>query len=176
MYIYIYHVHEHVHVHVYIYIRPGAAPWVAYIMLPIWVYTQVFLHDCTIRSKSTVVRLLYRFYDPAEGRILVGDQDIRDVTIDSLRRQLSIVPQDSVLFHNTIQYNIAYGRLAATHEEVLAASQMADLHSWIQEMPEKYETQVGERGLKLSGELHLYVHMYMYTQDLRRSKQQNANL
>lgn len=103
------------------------------------------------------MRLLYRFYDPTEGRILVGGQDIRDVTIESLRKQLSIVPQDSVLFHNTIYYNIAYGQLAASHEEVIAASQLADLHSGIQGMPRKYETQVGERGLKLSGELRMYM-------------------
>ena len=97
------------------------------------------------------MRLLYRFYDPVEGRVLVGGQDIRDVTLDSLRKQLSIVPQDSVLFHNTIYHNIAYGRLAAGHDEVLAASQLANLHTGIQNMPMKYETQVGERGLKLSG-------------------------
>ena len=84
--------------------------------------------------------------------MLVGDTDIRDVTMDSLRKQLSIVPQDSVLFHNSILYNIAYGRLSACHEEVLAASQLANLHLGIQDMPMKYETQVGERGLKLSGE------------------------
>lgn len=102
-------------------------------------------------SKSTIVRLLYRFYDPSMGRILVSNQDVRDVTLDSLRRQLSIVPQDPVLFHNTIHHNIAYGRLAAGEEEVLAASQMANLHTGVQNMPMKYETQVGERGLKLSG-------------------------
>lgn len=85
------------------------------------------------------------------GRVLVGDQDIRDVTLDSLRRQLSIVPQDSVLFHNTIRHNIAYGRLEASDEEVMAASQMANLHYSVLNMPMQYETQVGERGLKLSG-------------------------
>lgn len=102
-------------------------------------------------GKSTIVRLLYRFYDPSMGRVLVGDQDIRDVTLDSLRRQLSIVPQDSVLFHNTIRHNIAYGRLEASDEEVMAASQMANLHYSVLNMPMQYETQVGERGLKLSG-------------------------
>lgn len=106
---------------------------------------------CPIYRKSTVVRLLYRFYDPVDGRILVGDQNIRNVTLYSLRKQLSIVPQDSVLFHNTIYHNIAYGRLSASHDEVLAASQLANLHTGIQNMPMKYETQVGERGLKLSG-------------------------
>lgn len=102
-------------------------------------------------GKSTIVRLLYRFYDPIEGRIELGDQDIRDVTLDSLRQNLSIVPQDSVLFHNTIHHNIAYGRLSASHEEVLAVSRLADLHTGVQNMPMKYETEVGERGLKLSG-------------------------
>ena len=85
------------------------------------------------------------------GRVLIGNQDMQDVTLDSLRRQLSIVPQDPVLFHDTIHYNIAYGRLSASHEEVMAASQMANLHTGVQNMPMKYETQVGERGLKLSG-------------------------
>lgn len=103
-------------------------------------------------SKSTIVRLLYRFYDPDQGRILLGNEDIRNVTLDSLRKNLSIVPQDSVLFHNTIYYNIAYGRLEASHDEVMAASQLANLHGGIETMPMKYETQVGERGLKLSGE------------------------
>ena len=107
-------------------------------------------------SKSTIVRLLYRFYDPNEGRILLGDQDIRCVTLESVRRNLSIVPQDSVLFHNSIYYNIAYGRLQASHEEILAASNLANLHDGIQSMPMKYETQVGERGLKLSGVLVVY--------------------
>ena len=119
-------------------------------------YMYMYLHCiCPSYSKSTVVRLLYRFYDPSEGRVLVGDQDIQDVTVDSLRQQLSIVPQDPVLFHNTIHYNIAYGRLAANLEEVLAASQMANLHSGVQNMPMKYETQVGERGLKLSGDMSM---------------------
>ena len=92
------------------------------------------------------------------GRVLIGNRDIRDVTLDSLRRQLSIVPQDPVLFHDTIHYNISYGRLGAGSEEVLAASQMANLHSGVQNMPMKYETQVGERGLKLSGEIDCFLH------------------
>lgn len=105
-----------------------------------------------ICSKSTLVRLLYRFYDPSDGRILIGDTDIRDVTLDSLRRSIGIVPQDCVLFHNTILHNIAYGRLSAPHEEVMQAVDMADLRGSIEAMPDKYETQVGERGLKLSGQ------------------------
>ena len=102
-------------------------------------------------SKSTLVRLLYRFYDPSDGRILIGDQDIRHVTVDSLRRSIGIVPQDCVLFHNTILHNVAYGRLSASHDEVMGAVEMADLRGSIEAMPDRYETQVGERGLKLSG-------------------------
>lgn len=108
------------------------------------------LHTHTHR-KSTVVRLLYRFYDPADGRILIGDQDIKDVSLDSVRRTIGVVPQDSVLFHNTIYYNVAYGRLSASREEVMASIKLADLQSAIENMPMKYDTQVGERGLKLSG-------------------------
>ena len=99
------------------------------------------------------------------GRVLIGNRDIRDVTVDSLRRQLSIVPQDPVLFHNTINYNIAYGRLSASHEEVLASSQMANLHNGVQNMPMKYETQVGERGLKLSGTILYSVCIKHETED-----------
>ena len=101
--------------------------------------------------KSTVVRLLYRFYDPEDGRITIGDHDVRDVTIDSLRRNIGIVPQDCVLFHNTIYHNISYGRLEASNEEVMAAIRTAGLEQSIEAMPDQYETQVGERGLKLSG-------------------------
>ena len=98
-----------------------------------------------------MVRLLYRFYDPAQGRILLGDQDISDVTLESLRRCIGIVPQDSVLFHDTIYHNLSYGRLSASREEVMGAVRMADLEDSIEAMPDKFETQVGERGLKLSG-------------------------
>ncbi len=103
--------------------------------------------------KSTIVRLLYRFFDPSEGRVLVGGRDVRDLTIDSLRRQIGVVPQDSVLFHDTIYHNIAYGRLSAPREEVMDAIRMADLHKTIQLMPQRLQTPVGERGLKLSGKL-----------------------
>ena len=101
--------------------------------------------------KSTVVRLLYRFYDPEIGRVLIGDQDIRDVTLDSLRRSIGVVPQDCVLFHNTIQYNVNYGRLHAPESEVMDAIGIAGLTDSIKAMPEGLDTQVGERGLKLSG-------------------------
>ncbi|XP_071956444.1 iron-sulfur clusters transporter ABCB7, mitochondrial-like [Antedon mediterranea] len=102
-------------------------------------------------GKSTIVRLLYRFYDPKSGRILVNGQNIRDVSLESLRSNVGVVPQDSVLFHNSIFYNINYGNMNATAEEVYAAAKMANIHESILKMPHGYDTQVGERGLKLSG-------------------------
>ncbi|KAJ3654714.1 hypothetical protein Zmor_013885 [Zophobas morio] len=102
-------------------------------------------------GKSTIVRLLYRFYEPTSGRILIGNQDIRDVELDSLRQAISIVPQDSVLFHDTIRHNLHYGDLSATQEEVIRAAKMAEIHESVVKWPKGYETQVGERGLKLSG-------------------------
>ena len=87
-----------------------------------------------------------------DGRILIGDQDIKDLSLDSVRRTIGVVPQDAVLFHNTIYYNVAYGKLGASSEEVMAAIRLADLETAIENMPSKYNTQVGERGLKLSGE------------------------
>lgn len=98
-----------------------------------------------------MVRLLYRFYEPKSGRVLVGNEDIRDVDLESLRRAISIVPQDSVLFHDTIKHNLHYGDLKATEEEVVNASKMAEIHDSIMSWPKQYDTQVGERGLKLSG-------------------------
>lgn len=102
-------------------------------------------------GKSTIVRLLYRFYDPNQGRVIIDGQDIKDVDIDSLRKQIAVVPQDSVLFHDTIKYNIHYGDFSQPEEKVYAASQLAELHDTIQTWPQSYETPVGERGLKLSG-------------------------
>ncbi|XP_057670425.1 iron-sulfur clusters transporter ABCB7, mitochondrial isoform X1 [Diorhabda carinulata] len=102
-------------------------------------------------GKSTLVRLLYRFYEPSKGRILIGNQDIRDVDLESLRRSIAIVPQDSVLFHDTIRHNLHYGDLRAGNEEVIKAAQLAEIHDSIISWPEGYDTQVGERGLKLSG-------------------------
>ena len=104
-----------------------------------------------IYSKSTIVRLLYRFYDPKDGQILVGGTNIQDVTLDSLRKTIGVVPQDCVLFHDTIQYNIHYGNLAASSEEVSRAAEMANLHDSVMNMPNQWNTLVGERGLKLSG-------------------------
>ncbi len=102
-------------------------------------------------GKSTISRLLFRFYDVTGGRILIDGQDIRDVTQASLRRAIGIVPQDTVLFNDTIGYNIRYGRLDATEEEMIEAARMARIHDFVMSLPKGYDTQVGERGLKLSG-------------------------
>jgi len=102
-------------------------------------------------GKSTLSRLLFRFYDVNQGRILINGQDIREVTQTSLRAAIGIVPQDTVLFNDTIYYNIAYGRPDATREEVIAAAQSAHIHSFIESLPQGYDSTVGERGLKLSG-------------------------
>ncbi|XP_039264608.2 iron-sulfur clusters transporter ABCB7, mitochondrial-like [Styela clava] len=102
-------------------------------------------------GKTTIARLLYRFYDPWHGNIFINDQNIRIVTLDSLRRLIGIVPQETVLFHDTIYHNIAYGDLSAEKDQVLDAARMADIHDSILAMPKQYETPVGERGLKLSG-------------------------
>lgn len=102
-------------------------------------------------GKSTLSRLLFRFYDVQAGRILIDGQDIRLVTQASLRAAIGIVPQDTVLFNDSIYYNIAYGRPDATHDEILQAAQAAHIHEFIVSLPKGYDTIVGERGLKLSG-------------------------
>ena len=102
-------------------------------------------------GKSTIARLLYRFYDVTGGRILVDGEDIRDVKQGSLRAAIGIVPQDTVLFNDTIGYNIRYGRWDASEEEVREAARLAQLATFIESLPEGYDTPVGERGLKLSG-------------------------
>ena len=102
-------------------------------------------------GKSTLSRLLFRFYDVNAGRILIDGQDIRKVTQVSLRAAIGIVPQDTVLVNDNIYYNIAYGRPDATREEVLQAAQSAHIHTFIESLPQGYDTMVGERGLKLSG-------------------------
>jgi ATP-binding cassette subfamily B protein len=102
-------------------------------------------------GKSTLSRLLFRFYDVTGGRILIDGQDLRDVTQTSLRAAIGIVPQDTVLFNDTIYYNIAYGRPGATRAEVLQAARHAHIHEFIESLPDGYDTLVGERGLKLSG-------------------------
>ncbi|MFP5455001.1 MAG: ABCB family ABC transporter ATP-binding protein/permease [Alphaproteobacteria bacterium] len=102
-------------------------------------------------GKSTLARILYRFYDIRSGRVLIDDQDIAGVTQDSLRRAIGIVPQDTVLFNDTIGYNIGYGREGATQTEIEAAARGASIHEFILSLPQGYATKVGERGLKLSG-------------------------
>ncbi len=102
-------------------------------------------------GKSTIGRLLFRFYDVTDGAVLIDGQDLRDVTQESLRAQIGMVPQDTVLFNDTILYNIAYGRPGASRAEVEAAARAAQIHDFIRGLPQGYETTVGERGLKLSG-------------------------
>jgi ATP-binding cassette subfamily B protein len=102
-------------------------------------------------GKSTLSRLLFRFYDLAGGRIMIDDQDIARVTQKSLRKVIGMVPQDTVLFNDTIRYNIRYGRWEASNEEVEQAASMAQIDNLIRMAPKGYETEVGERGLKLSG-------------------------
>jgi ATP-binding cassette subfamily B protein len=102
-------------------------------------------------GKSTLARLLFRFYDAGAGRVLIDGQDVRSVTQASLRAAIGIVPQDTVLFNDTIEYNIAYGRPGASHDDVVAAARAAHIHGFIESLPDGYRTMVGERGLKLSG-------------------------
>jgi len=102
-------------------------------------------------GKSTISRLLYRFYDVIEGRITIDGQDLRDVTQASLRAQIGMVPQDTVLFNDSIEYNILYGRPDASPEDVRKAAELAQIGPFIESLPKGYATQVGERGLKLSG-------------------------
>ncbi len=102
-------------------------------------------------GKSTINRLLFRFYDVTGGAVLVDGIDVRDVTQDSLRACIGVVPQDTVLFNDTIRYNIAYGRPGASQDEIEAAAKAAQVHDFVLRLPEGYDTRVGERGLKLSG-------------------------
>jgi len=102
-------------------------------------------------GKSTISRLLYRFYEVQNGKIRIDDQNIKEVTQESLRNTVGIVPQDTVLFNDTIRYNIRYGKPDATDNEVETAARMSSIHNFIVSLPQGYETRVGERGLKLSG-------------------------
>ena len=102
-------------------------------------------------GKSTISRLLFKFYDPKEGNIFINDTNINKISQSSLRKIIGVVPQDTVLFNDTIYYNIAYGNTDATKEEVISAAQNADIHDFVTTLPDGYETIVGERGLKLSG-------------------------
>ncbi|RAL09662.1 ATP-binding cassette Fe/S cluster precursor transporter ATM1 [Aspergillus homomorphus CBS 101889] len=102
-------------------------------------------------GKSTILRLLFRYYDVQEGRILIDGQDIRDVTLESLRKAIGVVPQDTPLFNDTIEHNIRYGRIEATDEEVRKAARRAHIHELIERLPDGYKTAVGERGMMISG-------------------------
>ncbi|KAI1006771.1 Iron-sulfur clusters transporter [Podosphaera aphanis] len=102
-------------------------------------------------GKSTLLKLLFRFYDVQKGRILVDGQDIKEVSLESLRKAIGVVPQDTPLFNDTIEHNLRYGNLNASHEEMLAASRRAKIHEIICNFPDKYHTMVGERGLMISG-------------------------
>jgi ATP-binding cassette subfamily B protein len=102
-------------------------------------------------GKSTLARLLLRFYDVTSGRVMIDGQDVRNISATSLRQQIGIVPQDTVLFNDTIAYNIGYGRNNATQDDIEMAAKAAHIHDFIQHLPQGYETPVGERGVKLSG-------------------------
>lgn len=102
-------------------------------------------------GKSTIARLLFRFYDVTDGNITIDGQDIREVSQQSLRSIMGVVPQDTVLFNDTIEYNIGYGDPHATHAQIAEAARQAHIHTFIMSLPQRYETRVGERGLKLSG-------------------------
>lgn len=97
------------------------------------------------------MRLLYRFYDPSSGRILIDDQDISDLKLESVRKVIGVVPQDTPLFHSDVLHNVRYGRLDATDEEVMEAAKKAHVHEAVMRLPDKYATKVGERGLMVSG-------------------------
>ncbi|KAK1593482.1 ABC transporter [Colletotrichum navitas] len=102
-------------------------------------------------GKSTLLRLLFRFYDAQTGRIFIDDQDVRQVQLDSLRRAIGVVPQDTPLFNDTIEHNIRYGDMSAPRERVIAAAQRARIHETIERLPDGYQTKVGERGMMISG-------------------------
>ncbi|MEP6066096.1 MAG: ATP-binding cassette domain-containing protein, partial [Paracoccaceae bacterium] len=102
-------------------------------------------------GKSTIARLLFRFYDVGAGALRIDGQDVRSVTQSSLHSAIGVVPQDTVLFNDTIRYNIGYGRAEATQADIETAAKAAQIHDFIQSLPEGYDTAVGERGLKLSG-------------------------
>ena len=102
-------------------------------------------------GKSTISRILYRFYDIKSGSVTIDGQDIRDITQASLRAVIGIVPQDTVLFNDTVRYNMGYGRIGAGNDEIEEAARLAQIEKFIQHLPQGYEAMVGERGLKLSG-------------------------
>ena len=112
---------------------------------------KVALVGPTGAGKSTISRLLFRFYDPKQGDVYINNQNIKDISQQSLRKHIGVVPQDTVLFNDTIYYNISYGNPNANEEEIYNAAKSADIHNFIINLPDGYQTIVGERGLKLSG-------------------------
>ena len=102
-------------------------------------------------GKSSIVRLLLRFYDPDEGQIQIGGKDLRTLSFDAIRRQIAVVSQDTYLFHGTVEDNIRMGRPDASHDDIVAAAQFANIHQFIQSLPNGYQTLIGEKGIKLSG-------------------------
>src|SRR6056300_1947656 len=112
---------------------------------------KVALVGPTGAGKSTISRLLFRFYDPKEGAVYVNNQNIKDISQQSLRKMIGVVPQDTVLFNDTIYYNISYGNPEASEEQIYEAARSADIHDFVRGLPDGYQTLVGERGLKLSG-------------------------
>lgn len=102
-------------------------------------------------GKSTVFRLLFRFYEPTRGKILLDGQELNDIQLESLRREIGVVPQETPLFHSDILHNIRYGRLDATDEEVKEAARLANVSHTIESLPDKWQTKVGERGMMISG-------------------------
>jgi ABC-type transport system involved in Fe-S cluster assembly fused permease/ATPase subunit len=112
---------------------------------------KVALVGPTGAGKSTISRLLFRFYDPKEGAVYVNNQNIKDISQQSLRKMIGVVPQDTVLFNDTIYYNISYGNPEASEEQIYEAAKSADIHNFVMSLPDGYQTIVGERGLKLSG-------------------------
>jgi ATP-binding cassette subfamily B protein len=112
---------------------------------------KVALVGPTGAGKSTISRLLFRFYDPKHGAIYINNENIKDISQSSLRKMIGVVPQDTVLFNDTIYYNISYGNPEATEEQIYEAAKSADIHNFVMNLPDGYQTVVGERGLKLSG-------------------------
>jgi ABC-type transport system involved in Fe-S cluster assembly fused permease/ATPase subunit len=112
---------------------------------------KVALVGPTGAGKSTISRLLFRFYDPKQGAIFINNENIKDISQSSLRKMIGVVPQDTVLFNDTIYYNISYGNPEASEEQIYEAARSADIHNFVMGLPDGYQTLVGERGLKLSG-------------------------
>ena len=112
---------------------------------------KVALVGPTGAGKSTISRLLFRFYDPKQGTIFINNENIKDISQSSLRKMIGVVPQDTVLFNDTIYYNIFYGNPEASEEQIYEAARSADIHNFVMGLPDGYQTLVGERGLKLSG-------------------------